>query len=127
VTTQYLQARGGMEAVEGDELLRRVKKGEVTVLDVRPPEEYRAAHIPGAISIPVDELKKRLKELPRGREVVAYCRGPYCVMASRPSRSSARRASRRSAWRRESSTGVPGAGTSRPGTKEHVHDRSAGA
>lgn len=81
VTREYLEERGAMEAVEGDELLRRVKKGEVTVLDVRPPEEYRAGHIPGAISIPVGELKARLKELPKGRDVVAYCRGPYCVMA----------------------------------------------
>jgi rhodanese-related sulfurtransferase/DNA-binding transcriptional ArsR family regulator len=81
VTREYMEARGAMEAVEGDELLRRVRKGEVTVLDVRPPEEYRAGHIPGALSIPVDELKARLGELPKGREVVAYCRGPYCVMA----------------------------------------------
>ncbi len=70
-----------MEAVESDELLRRVRNGEVTVLDVRPPEEYRAGHIPGALSIPLGELKARLKELPKDREVVAYCRGPYCVMA----------------------------------------------
>jgi rhodanese-related sulfurtransferase len=81
VTREYLEARGSMEAVEGDELLRRVKEGEVTVLDVRPPEEYRAGHIPGAISIPVGELEARLKELPKKREIVAYCRGPYCVMA----------------------------------------------
>ena len=77
----YFEGRGGGEAVEGDELLRRVRRGEVTVLDVRPAEEYRAGHIPGAVSIPVGELKARLKELPRDREVVAYCRGPYCVMA----------------------------------------------
>lgn len=70
-----------MEAVEGDELLRRVRSGEVTVLDVRPSEEYCAGHIPGALSIPVGELNARLKELPKGRAVVAYCRGPYCVMA----------------------------------------------
>lgn len=81
VTREYFEARGAMEAVESDELLRRVKKGEVTVLDVRPPEEYRAGHIPGAISLPVAELKARLEELPKDREVVAYCRGPYCVMA----------------------------------------------
>jgi rhodanese-related sulfurtransferase len=81
VTREYLEARGGMEAVESKELLRRVKSGEVTVLDVRPAEEYRAGHIPGALSIPVAELKARLAELPKDREVVAYCRGPYCVMA----------------------------------------------
>ena len=81
VSREYFESRGDMEAVEGEELLRRVRDGEVTVLDVRPPEEYRAGHIPGALSIPVSELKARLRELPRAREIVAYCRGPYCVMA----------------------------------------------
>lgn len=81
VSREYFEARGAMEAVEGDELMRRVRRGEVTVLDVRPSEEYRAGHIPGALSIPVGELKTRLAELPKDREVVAYCRGPYCVMA----------------------------------------------
>jgi rhodanese-related sulfurtransferase len=81
VTRSYLGAREAMETVAGDELLRRVKKGAVTVLDVRPPEEFRAGHIPGAVSIPVGELKARFKELPKHRDVVAYCRGPYCVYA----------------------------------------------
>ena len=81
VTREYFESRGAMEAVEGGELLRRVRDGEVTVLDVRPAEEYRAGHIPGALSIPVSELKARLRELPKSREIVAYCRGPYCVMA----------------------------------------------
>jgi len=81
VTRAFLTERGAMEAVEGDELLRRVRGGEVTVLDVRPAEEYRAGHIPGALSVPLGELKKRLAELPKNREVVAYCRGPYCVMS----------------------------------------------
>jgi rhodanese-related sulfurtransferase len=81
VTREYFEQRGTMEAIEAAELLRRVRAGEVTVLDVRPAEEYRAGHIPGAISIPVGELKARLKELPKDRDVVAYCRGPYCVMA----------------------------------------------
>ena len=81
VTREYFQERGAMEAIEGQDLLRRVKAGEVTVLDVRPVEEFRAGHIPGARSIPVGELKARVKELPKDREVVAYCRGPYCVMA----------------------------------------------
>lgn len=81
VTREYLEERGEMEAVETVELLRRVRSGEVTVLDVRPAEEYVAGHLPGALSIPVGELKARLKEVPKGREVVAYCRGPYCVMA----------------------------------------------
>jgi rhodanese-related sulfurtransferase/DNA-binding transcriptional ArsR family regulator len=82
VARDYFEARGGMETVGTTELLRRVKAGEVTVLDVRPLEEYRAGHIPGALSIPVGQLKTRLSELPRDREVVAYCRGPYCVMAA---------------------------------------------
>jgi rhodanese-related sulfurtransferase/DNA-binding MarR family transcriptional regulator len=81
VTRAYMTERGAMEAVEGDELLRRVREGEVTVLDVRPVEEFRAGHIPGALSVPLSELKRRISELPRRREIVAYCRGPYCVMA----------------------------------------------
>lgn len=81
VTREYFEVRGVMEVVESDELLRCVKDGEVTVLDVRPLEEYRAGHIPGALSIPVGEIEVRLRELPKDREIVAYCRGPYCVMA----------------------------------------------
>jgi rhodanese-related sulfurtransferase len=81
VRRDYFERRGALEPVGGEELLRRVRSGDVTVLDVRPSEEYRAGHIPGAISIPVAELKKRLAELPTNREIVAYCRGPYCVMA----------------------------------------------
>ena len=81
ITRTYFVQHGTLESVKGEELLRRVRKGAVTVLDVRPIEEYRAGHIPGAISIPVGELKARLKELPKDREIVAYCRGPYCVMA----------------------------------------------
>lgn len=81
ITQAYLVGRGTLQAVSGDELLRRVRSGEVTVLDVRPSEEYRAGHIPGALSIPLPELKKRMAELPRSREIVAYCRGRYCVMA----------------------------------------------
>jgi rhodanese-related sulfurtransferase len=81
VTRAYLEERGAMEPVQSTELLRRVRDGQVTVLDVRPAEEYRAGHIPGALSVPLPELKKRLTELPKNREVVAYCRGPYCVMA----------------------------------------------
>lgn len=81
LSREFLEPRGDLEAVPGEELLRRVRSGEVTVLDVRPVEEYRAGHIPGALSIPVAELKDRLDELPKDREVVAYCRGPYCMMA----------------------------------------------
>lgn len=81
VTRQYLESRGALESIGSDELLRRVRNGEVTVLDVRPSEEYRAGHIPGALSVPLSDLERRLAALPRGRDVVAYCRGPYCVMA----------------------------------------------
>jgi rhodanese-related sulfurtransferase len=81
VTRQYLLERGAMERVDGDELLRRVRRGDVTILDVRPPEEFRAGHIPGALSVPLPDLKKRLATLPKDRDVVAYCRGPYCVLA----------------------------------------------
>jgi len=70
-----------LEPVGREELLDRAGRGEVVVLDVRPVEEYRAGHVPGAVSIPVDELGARLEELPEGVEVVAYCRGPYCVFA----------------------------------------------
>lgn len=81
VTRAYFEERGAMEPLRGQELLRRVRSGEVTVLDVRPIEEYRAGHIPGAVSVPVDELRRRLSEIPKDRDVVAYCRGSYCVMA----------------------------------------------
>jgi rhodanese-related sulfurtransferase len=81
VSQDYLARRGMVEAVDDGELLRRVKDGAVTVIDVRPREEFEAGHIPGARSIPLAELKKRLRDLPKDRDVVAYCRGPYCVMA----------------------------------------------
>ena len=81
VATQYFEPWDAMEPVASEELLRRVRNHQVTVLDVRPALEYRAGHIPGALSIPVNELEQRLGEVPQRREVVAYCRGPYCVMA----------------------------------------------
>lgn len=81
ITRAFHAEKGTMEPVASDELLRRVKKGEVTVLDVRPTEEYLAGHLPGALSVPMSELKARLKDLPKNRDIVAYCRGPYCVMA----------------------------------------------
>jgi rhodanese-related sulfurtransferase len=80
-TRAYLEERGAMEKVDSAELLDRALSGEVTVLDVRPAVEHAAGHLPGARSIPLSELRARLSELPRGREVVAYCRGPYCVLA----------------------------------------------
>jgi rhodanese-related sulfurtransferase/DNA-binding transcriptional ArsR family regulator len=69
------------QEVDRDELLRRARAGEVVVLDVRPAPEFAAGHIPGAVSIPIDELPRRLSELPADVEVVAYCRGAYCVLA----------------------------------------------
>ncbi|HBA83140.1 MAG TPA: ArsR family transcriptional regulator [Verrucomicrobia bacterium] len=81
VTKNYLKGREGMEKVDRETLLRRVREGRVTVLDVRPAEEFKAGHIPGAVSVPLAELRRRMKSLPRNREVVAYCRGPYCVLA----------------------------------------------
>ncbi|MFP8963555.1 ArsR/SmtB family transcription factor [Streptomyces nanhaiensis] len=78
--TAYLGEEAG-RGVAREELLARVESGDVVVLDVRPAREYAAGHIPGAISIPVDELAERVGELPDGVEVVAYCRGEYCVMA----------------------------------------------
>jgi rhodanese-related sulfurtransferase/DNA-binding transcriptional ArsR family regulator len=81
VSRDFLAENAQLEPVDEGALRRRVRKGEVTVLDVRPPEEYGAGHIPGAISVPLPELAKRLSDLPRRREVVAYCRGPYCVLA----------------------------------------------
>jgi rhodanese-related sulfurtransferase len=81
ITRRFLAGREGMEPVTSRELLRRVRAGQVTVLDVRPFEEYRAGHIAGAVSVPLRELKARIKEVPPGRDIVAYCRGPYCVLA----------------------------------------------
>lgn len=69
------------EQISREELLRRADTGEITVLDVRPPEEYAAGHIPGAVSIPLGELAHRLAEPPEGLDIVAYCRGAHCVLA----------------------------------------------
>jgi rhodanese-related sulfurtransferase/DNA-binding transcriptional ArsR family regulator len=81
--TRYLGIEAGedTEQVDREELLRRARAGEVVVLDVRPAPEFAAGHIPGAVSIPIDELPERLSELPADLEVVAYCRGAYCVFA----------------------------------------------
>jgi len=77
----YLAAKDDLEPVPAKELLDRARKGLVTVLDVRPPEEFAAGHLPGAVNIPIYELEKRLSDLPKRKEVVAYCRGPYCLMS----------------------------------------------
>jgi rhodanese-related sulfurtransferase len=82
LTAAYLGARDELEPVTREELARRLQDGDnLVVLDVRPAAEYAAGHLPGAVSIPVAELRRRLAELPADREVVAYCRGPYCAFA----------------------------------------------
>jgi ArsR family transcriptional regulator len=77
----YFRKRDKMEPVSRKELVRRLKDGAVTLLDVRPEDEFALGHLPGAINIPLKELEQRLAELPKRREVVAYCRGPYCVLS----------------------------------------------
>lgn len=81
IRRQFLKPKPNVEEVDRKTLLRRVREGSVVVLDVRPAEEYRAGHIPGAISVPLKELQQRLSGLPADQEIVAYCRGPYCVLA----------------------------------------------
>ena len=77
----FVEKRGRLEAIDKQRLIERIRAGDVIVLDVRPTEEYRAAHIAGAVSLPLKELEKHLGGLPTERDVVAYCRGPYCVLA----------------------------------------------
>ncbi len=77
----YLTVKDSLEPVPAQELLERARQGLVTVIDVRPPEEYAAGHLPGAVNIPLAELEHRLHELDPGQEIVAYCRGPHCVLA----------------------------------------------
>jgi len=79
VANAYLTRQDELAPVTLRELEDRLREESVTVIDVRPPDEFAAGHIPGAISMPVAELARRMRELPKGREVVAYCRGPYCV------------------------------------------------
>ena len=78
---EYLGERDGVEHVSATELQERLARGDVVVLDVRPGAEYRAGHIPGARSVPLAELASLAPKLPRRRQIVAYCRGPYCVYA----------------------------------------------
>ena len=77
----HLERRDQLEAVGAEELLRRLRSGEVVVLDVRPEEEYAAGHVPGAMNVPLEHLESALAAIPPGREVVAYCRGPHCLLA----------------------------------------------
>ena len=94
---EHFGDRSDAEAVAMDDLLRRSRSRDVVILDTRPAREYAAGHIAGAISVPVDELQQRLKRLPKNKDYVAYCRGPYCVYADRAVellRASGRRARR---------------------------------
>ncbi|MGH7462167.1 MAG: ArsR/SmtB family transcription factor, partial [Longimicrobiales bacterium] len=81
IVQDYYEASDVLEPVAVKELLARMRAKDVIVLDVRPTDEYESGHIPGAISIPLSELERRLSEIPRKKEIVAYCRGPYCVFA----------------------------------------------
>ncbi|MFJ6209527.1 ArsR/SmtB family transcription factor [Lysinibacillus sp. NPDC092081] len=81
IKDEFLNDQLGLEGITLSELLPRMEKGEVLLLDVRPKEEYEEAHIPGAISIPIEELEEKLASLPANCDVVAYCRGPYCLMS----------------------------------------------
>ncbi|BCN37947.1 ArsR family transcriptional regulator [Alicycliphilus denitrificans] len=81
VMRDFFHDRDALEAVSREELAERLNAGQVTVLDVRPEAEYALGHVAGAINIPADELERRLADLPKGHEIIAYCRGPYCVMS----------------------------------------------
>jgi rhodanese-related sulfurtransferase/DNA-binding transcriptional ArsR family regulator len=81
IVRENFDRRDNLTPVRRDQLLRMAHAGEAMVIDVRPPNEYEAGHIPGAVNIPLDSLSKRLAELPKEQEIVAYCRGPYCMLA----------------------------------------------
>jgi rhodanese-related sulfurtransferase/DNA-binding transcriptional ArsR family regulator len=81
VIRTYFHDRDSLEAVSRDELLQQTRAGLVTVLDVRPPDEFALGHLPGAVNIPLRELEARLADLDPSQEIVAYCRGPYCVLS----------------------------------------------
>ena len=79
---EYFEARDGLEAVDRETLRARLDAGDVVLVDVRPGQEFRAGHLPGAISIPLAELESKLDTLPRDREIIAYCRGPFCTFSA---------------------------------------------
>lgn len=81
VLNSYFRERDSLEPVSRNDLLRRMRDGLVTVIDTRPAEEFATGHLPGAMNVPLRELKRRLRELPRDQEIVAYCRGAYCVLS----------------------------------------------
>ncbi|SKA25501.1 Rhodanese-related sulfurtransferase [Enhydrobacter aerosaccus] len=81
IVSDYFHRLDELEPVSRKELVHRLKAGTVVVLDVRPQDEFVLGHLPGAVNIPVDELKRRLADIPKNQEIVAYCRGPYCVFS----------------------------------------------
>jgi ArsR family transcriptional regulator len=81
VVNSYFRALDDLEPVSRDELVERMSMGSVTLVDVRPEDEFALGHLPGAVSVPLAELERRLAELPSDHEIVAYCRGPYCVLS----------------------------------------------
>ena len=81
ITRDFLESREALEAIDREELIQRVHDGQAVLLDVRPREEYESGHIAGALSAPLSELEDFLSALPRDQQIVAYCRGPYCVMS----------------------------------------------
>ncbi|MDZ7752217.1 MAG: metalloregulator ArsR/SmtB family transcription factor [Gammaproteobacteria bacterium] len=81
MVSAYLTLKDSLEPIPAAELLERARAGLVTVLDVRPPEEFASGHLPGATNVPLGELEKSLQRLPPDQDIVAYCRGPYCVLA----------------------------------------------
>jgi rhodanese-related sulfurtransferase len=81
ISRDFVAQRGPFEAIDPETLAHRLRTGDVLLLDVRPEAEFRAGHIPGAVSVPLRDLETKLGELPSGREIVAYCRGPYCLMS----------------------------------------------
>ena len=83
IVRRYMEGSDGLQPVSRTELLERARQDDVVVLDVRPADEFAAGHIPGAVSVPLEELAQRLDSLPREVEIVAYCRGPYCLLAPR--------------------------------------------
>src|SRR3954452_940499 len=91
LTEAYLGDRDGLEAISQQELAARLRRGDLVVLDVRPEPEFRAGHITGARSVPISELRRSLRALPKGAEVAAYCRGLYCVYADEAVRELGRR------------------------------------
>jgi len=77
----YLFSKDSFEPLERDELLKRVHSGDVTVIDVRPDIEYQSGHLPSALNIPLSKLEEEIKNLPKDKEIIAYCRGPYCLLS----------------------------------------------